>query len=101
MMPPNRAATIEMATPVARKCVGKTSVIKQSSAAFAQLMTALNVALTIRFSILLVTKYMTAEQRPAEKVPAMRKNLRPSLSMPRTCGGGKLRLANLFNERLF
>lgn len=48
-MPPSRAATIEIATPVARKFVGKTSVIRQSKAAFAHEMTALNVALTIKF----------------------------------------------------
>jgi hypothetical protein len=47
-------------------------------------MTALNVALTIRFSILLDTKYMTAEQIPAETVPTTRKNFRPSRSIPRT-----------------
>lgn len=84
MMPPNLAKTIEIATPVARKCVGNTSVIKQSRAAFAQLMTALNVALTMRFSILFVTKNMTAEQIPADTVPATRKNFRPNLSIPRT-----------------
>lgn len=84
MIPPILAATIEIATPVARKLVGNTSVMRQSRAALAQLMTALNVALTMRFSILFVTRYMTAEQRPAVKVPATRKNFRPSLSMPMT-----------------
>lgn len=84
IIPPKRANTIDIATPVALRLVGKTSVIKQSSAAFAQLITALKVALTIRFSILFVTKYITAEQTPAETVPATRKNFRPSLSIPRT-----------------
>jgi hypothetical protein len=84
MIPPNRANTIEIATPVALKLVGKTSVIKQSRAALAQLITALNVALTMRFSILLDTKYITAEHTPAETVPATRKNFRPRRSMPRT-----------------
>lgn len=84
MIPPNRAKTIEIATPVALKFVGNTSVIRQSKAAFAQLMTALNVALTMRFSILLVTKYITAEQIPAETVPATRKNFLPRRSIPRT-----------------
>lgn len=84
IMPPNRAATIEIATPVALKLVGNTSVIKQSRAAFAQLITALKVALTIKFSILFLTKYITAEQTPAEIVPATRKNFLPNLSMPRT-----------------
>ena len=49
MMPPKRAATIDIATPVARKFVGKTSVMRQSKAAFAHEITALNVALTTKF----------------------------------------------------
>lgn len=84
MIPPNRAATIEIATPVALRCVGNTSVMRQSSAALAHEMTALNVALTMRFSILLDTKYITAEQIPAETVPVTRKNFLPNLSIPRT-----------------
>lgn len=48
IIPPRRAATIEMAIPVARRGVGKTSVIKQSRAAFPQLITPLKIAETIR-----------------------------------------------------
>lgn len=51
-----------------RKFVGKTSVIRQSSEALPQEMTELKMALTIRLFVLLYTKYMAAEQQPAEKV---------------------------------
>lgn len=84
MIPPSLAATIEIATPVALTSVGNTSVMRQSKAALAHEMTALNVALTIKFSILFDTRYMTAEQRPAETVPATKKNFLPNLSIPRT-----------------
>lgn len=84
IIPPSLAATIEIATPVALKFVGNTSVMRQSRAALAQDITALNVALTMRFSILFDTKYMTAEQIPAETVPTTKKNFRPNRSIPRT-----------------
>lgn len=84
MIPPSLAATIEIATPVARKFVGKTSVMRQSKAALAHEITALNVALTIKFSILFDTKYISIEQMPADTVPATMKNFLPRRSMPRT-----------------
>lgn len=68
MIPPRRAATIEIAIPVARRCVGKTSVIKQSKAAFPQLITPLKKAETIRFCCLLYTKYNPIEHSPDESV---------------------------------
>lgn len=53
IIPPRRAATIDMAIPVARNCVGKTSVIRQSSAALPQLIAPLKTADTIRLWYLL------------------------------------------------
>lgn len=48
IIPPRRAATIDIAIPVARKWVGKTSVIRQSNAALPQLITPLKKAETMR-----------------------------------------------------
>lgn len=42
--------------------------MRQSSEALPQEMTELKIALTIRLFVLLYTKYMAAEQKPAEKV---------------------------------
>lgn len=50
------------------KFVGNISVIRQSSAALPQLMTLLNTADTIRFCLVLVTKYIPLAQRPEENV---------------------------------
>lgn len=82
MMPPKRAATIEMATPVARRFVGKTSVIRQSSEALPHAMIPVKTAETMKFCCLLVTKYMPAEHRPAVRVLKIRKNFRPKRSIP-------------------
>ena len=68
MIPPRRAATMDIAIPVARKLVGKTSVMRQSRAALPQLMTPLNVAETIRFVVLLYTKYRPTAQAPEDRV---------------------------------
>lgn len=68
IIPPRRAATMEIAIPVARRCVGKTSVIRQSSAAFPQLITPLKKAETIRLCVLLYTKYNPTEHSPDESV---------------------------------
>lgn len=68
MIPPRRAATIEIAIPVARRGVGKTSVIRQSKAAFPQLITPLKIAETMRLWCLLYTKYNPIEQSPDESV---------------------------------
>lgn len=43
-------------------------MMRQSSEALPQEMTELKIALTIRLFVLLYTKYMAAEQEPAEKV---------------------------------
>lgn len=64
MMPPRRAATIETATPVALRFVGKISVMRQSNAAFPQDITLLNVADTIKLWVVLYTKYIDAAQIP-------------------------------------
>lgn len=53
IIPPNLAATMDIAMPVARKLVGKTSVIRQSSAALPQLITPLKNADTRRLWSLL------------------------------------------------
>lgn len=53
IIPPSRAATIEIAIPVARKFVGNTSVIRQSNAALPQLITPLKNADTITLCTLL------------------------------------------------
>lgn len=50
------------------KLVGNISVMRQSSAAFPQLMTPLNTAETNRFCSLLRTKNMAVEQRPENTV---------------------------------
>lgn len=84
MIPPRRAATIEMATPVALRFVGKTSVMRQSREAFPIEITPLKIAETARFWCLFVTRYIEAEQRPADIVLNTRKNFLPSLSMNRT-----------------
>lgn len=68
IIPPRRAATMEIAIPVARSGVGKTSVIRQSKAAFPQLITPLKIAETIRLWCLLYTKYSPIEQSPDENV---------------------------------
>lgn len=49
IIPPRRAATIDMAIPVARNCVGNTSVMRQSSAALPQLIAPLKIADTVKF----------------------------------------------------
>jgi hypothetical protein len=51
-----------------RKLVGKTSVIRQSSEALPHEMTELKMALTMRLFVLLYTKYIAAEHKPAENV---------------------------------
>lgn len=51
-----------------RKLVGKTSVMRQSSEALPHEITELKMALTIKLLVLLYTKYMAAEQQPAENV---------------------------------
>lgn len=84
MIPPRRAATMEIAIPVARRCVGNTSVIRQSKAAFPQLITPLNIAETIKLWCLLYTKYNPIEHRPDENVLNTKKNLRPRRSIPKT-----------------
>lgn len=63
------------------KCVGNTSVIKQSSDAFPQAMTPVKMAETIKFCCLFMTKNMPAEQAAADIVLKIMKNLRPNLSM--------------------
>ena len=68
MMPPSLAATIEMAMPVARRFVGKTSVMRQSRAALPQLITPLKIAETITFWYLLYTKYSPIEHAPDDSV---------------------------------
>lgn len=73
-IPPSRAATIDIAIPVARRFVGKTSVIRQSRAALPQLITPLKIAETIKFWYLLYTKYNPIEQRPDENVLNTAKN---------------------------
>ncbi len=82
IIPPNRAATIEIATPVARRFVGNTSVIRQSNEALPHAMIPVKIAETIKFCCLFVTKYMPAEHRPAVNVLKIRKNFRPRRSMP-------------------
>lgn len=51
-----------------RKLVGKTSVMRQSSDALPHDITELKMALTIKLLVLLYTKYIAAEQKPAENV---------------------------------
>lgn len=65
------------------KCVGNTSVIRQSSDALPHAMTPVNMADTMKFCCLLITKYMPAEQAAADIVLKIKKNLRPNLSMNR------------------
>lgn len=65
------------------RCVGNTSVIKQSNDALPHAMTPVKNADTMKFCCLFCTKYMPAEQTAADIVLNIRKNLRPSLSMPR------------------
>uniref|UniRef100_A0A8D8GNX6 (northern house mosquito) hypothetical protein n=1 Tax=Culex pipiens TaxID=7175 RepID=A0A8D8GNX6_CULPI len=64
--------------------VGKTSVMRQSREAFPIEITPLKTAETARFWCLFVTRYIEAEQRPADIVLNTRKNFLPSLSMNRT-----------------
>lgn len=66
------------------RCVGNTSVIKQSNEAFPHAMTPVNMAETIKFCCLLITKYMPAAQMAADTVLNIMKNFRPNLSMKRT-----------------
>lgn len=49
IIPPRRAATIDIAIPVARNCVGNTSVMRQSKAALPQLIAPLKIADTVKF----------------------------------------------------
>jgi hypothetical protein len=64
MIPPRRAAIIDTATPVARKLVGNTSVMRQSRAALPQLMALLKIADTTRLLVELCTK-----NRPMAHIP--------------------------------
>lgn len=95
-MPPKRAATIEIATPVARRCVGNTSVIRQSNEALPQAIIPVKIAETIKFCCLFVTKYMPAEHRPAVKVLKIRKNFRPNRSIPSIATTNKNQIENYF-----
>lgn len=63
--------------------VGNTSVIRQSNAALPHDMTPLNTAETIKFCVLLKTKYMQAEQIPADRVEKTKKNFLPKRSIPK------------------
>lgn len=64
IIPPRRAATIDTATPVALRFVGKISVIKQSRPALPHDITPLKTAETAKLWILLYTKYIEAAQIP-------------------------------------
>lgn len=64
-----------------RKCVGKTSVIKQSNEALPHAITPVKNADTMKFCCLLITKYMPAEQTAADIVLNIKKNFLPSLSI--------------------
>lgn len=57
------------------KLVGNTSVMRQSRAALPQEMTELNTALTIRLLVLLYTKNIPAEHRPADSVENTRRKM--------------------------
>lgn len=62
------------------RCVGKTSVIKQSSDALPHAMTPVKNADTMKFCCLFMTKYIPAEQTAADIVLKIKKNFRPNLS---------------------
>lgn len=63
------------------RCVGKTSVIRQSNDALPQAMTPVKNADTMKFCCLFMTKYIPAEHTAADIVLNIRKNFRPNLSM--------------------
>lgn len=94
IIPPNRAATIDIAIPVALneknrtiliyftlnektsylKLVGNISVIRQSRAAFPQEITPLNIAEMTKFCVLFTTKYIQAEHIPEVTVLKTERN---------------------------
>lgn len=63
------------------RCVGKTSVIKQSNDALPHAMTPVKNADTKKFCCLFITKYIPAEQIAADIVLNIKKNFLPNLSI--------------------